>query len=240
VPLSGELLALHEREDDYRGDPDLVRPYIEDREVHMIVAAEKMGTSTSLEKVVDRLPDSARAAILTNRQIKYGDPLPYRTSASGITLDKIKRLITDNEVVNYAILPSGEAFATVPESYPKLHNFIHMMPNGVHQMQHAGFKNETLTYMFMAARAWEAQMTQRRFAGQQKTKMENNVVSFAYGIDHAKELNFVENRIGQQDRTVSSIINVTVGGTSGYDTDKAVETLHELLAIAKDLAVRSK
>jgi hypothetical protein len=240
VALSGELLALHHKEDDYQGDETLVGMAIQDREVHMVSAPTKTGKSTIIEAVVKILPDSALASSITDRHRKPGDPLTasFQTLDEGMTSNKIKYLINNEEVVNFAVSPTGFIYGSLPEGYPALHNYLPMLPNGVPQMRKAGFKRDTHSYVTLPGNAWHAVLGPNPNVG----RMEEAVVNLTYAQEHADELEFIRNRIGKDGlaHAANVLINISVGSGVGDDKDKALEDIAEMLAIAKDLAVRSK
>lgn len=240
MPLSSELLALHEREDTYIGDPDLVGAIIATKQLHMLAGPTRIGKSSTLDRIVDVLPDSAVVGTITNRERKLGDPLNYKTLSEGMTTERIKYLITNQDLVNYAVFPTGDIYGSLPESYPAKHNFLPTMTTGIAQLENAGFETTTLTYMVMAAGAWAQQVRGQGFKGKRKQRMEEAVVSLTYAKDNIEKINFVKNRIGYLDQTVNDLIHVTLGETAGYDKEKALETLDELLAIAKGFAVQSE
>ena len=240
MALSGEQLALHHKEDDYQGDETLVGLVIEDKELHMVSAATKTGKSTIINETVRILPDSALASSITDRRRKPGDPLTasFQTLDEGMTSAKIKFLINNGEVVNFAVSPTGFIYGSLPEGYPALHNYLPMLPSGVPQIRKAGFKRDTHSYVTLPGEAWRAILG----PNPNKGRMEEAVVNLTYADEHANELEFIRNRIGKEglSRATNTLINISVGSGFGDDKNKAMEDIAEMLAIAKDLAVRSK
>ena len=238
MPLTGELFALHHKEDDYQGDQTLVGLMIEDKELHMVSAPTKTGKSTIIEEVVKIIPDSALTSSITDRTRKMGDPLTYVTLDEGMTSSRIKYLINNDEVVNYAVSPTGNIYGSLVEGYPATHNYLPMLTNGVKQIRKAGFKRYTHSYVTLPGNAWES--TLGRYPN--KGRMEEAIVSLTYADEHMNDLEFIRNRIGKEGlaRAASVLMNISVGSGTGDDKNNAIEDISEMLVIAKDLAVRLK
>ena len=241
MALSGELLALHHKEDAYKGDETLVGSVIDGKELHMVSGVHKAGKSTIIEQTVKILPDSALASSITDRLRKPGDPLhsAFLTLSEGMTSERIKFLINNGEVVNYAVLVgTGNIYGSLPEGYPALHNFLPTLPSGVVQLRNADFKRTTHSYVTLAGNAWRSTLGDKVSRG----RMEESVVNLTYAQEHANDLEFIRNRIGQEGlaRAANTLINISVGSGVGDDKNKALEDVSEMLAIAKDLAVRSE
>ncbi len=240
MALSGEQLALHHKEADYQGDPALVGMAVMGKYLHMLSGAPDSGKKTVLKQVVSILPNAVLAWTFTDRTPKVSDISNHVRATS---TEKLKFLINNDEVVNYAVDPvTGSIRATLADSFPATHNFIPILTSAVPQVEHAGFKDTTHAYLTLAGNAWKSSLGKEGYASGQKSVANRAIVSLTYAQDNADDLEFVRNRIGQDGlaNATKTLLNISVGSGFGDDKNKAMEDIAEMLAIAKDLAVRSK
>ncbi|MDB5160111.1 MAG: hypothetical protein JWO99_374 [Candidatus Saccharibacteria bacterium] len=239
MALSGELLALHHKEDDYKGDEFLVGTQIYNKTTHMVAGVSNAGKTTLIEHAVPLVENSAMVGTVTDRGYKEDDPGNYVYFSS----DHIKFLINDDQMVNYAVHPAtGKLYGTLPESFPAKHNFLPTMVTSMKQIERAGFDETTRTYITMEGVSWRGLIEAVDFKGSRRARMEEGITSLTTAEQEAETFQFVRNVLGETGlkQATNDLIAVTVGGEEGYDRNKAVEDIREMLAIAKDLAVRSE
>lgn len=241
MPLSEQLKLLHEFEPSYKGHPGRVGSYIANARLHMVEGATNSGKTT----VIDRLVEISGANAVpsrTDRPRKYGDPLRYETASEGYELEDIIADIDRHDVVNYAIFPTGRVYATYPHHYTAIHNYLPTMVENVPQLTQANFLSTDESYVYLVKNAWKSIVHTKTFDGQRKARMEEAVISYEYAIEHANDIAFVKNRLGQNGlaRAARTLLAVTVAHDPGDDKDRAIADIIDLRDYAKKQAFSAK
>lgn len=240
MTLSAELLQLRDAQDEYVGDETLVGRSIQDKELHMLSGPTRVGKSTIIQRTLELMPESALGSSITDRTRKPGDPQneAFITLTEGMTSKQIRWLIAHRRLVNYAVSPTGFIYGSLAEGYPARHNFLPTLTGGVLQLQKSAFKRKTHSYVTLSGNAWRTNIGSHV----SQSRMEEGIVSLEYADEHMEELEFVRNRLGKEglSRAAYTLMNIAAGTGAGDDKNKAFEDIHEMLAVAKDLAVRSK
>ena len=238
--LSPELQLLQEREATYSADPTIIGEKLANKTLIMVGGPTKVGKTTLIRRAIDILPNAAAAPSVTDRQRKEGDPSDYLTATEGVTRHGLTSAIEKRTLVNYAIHPAGNIYATDLDSYPADFNFLPTIMNEtvIEQLRHAGFKKAAIAYILMSENAYLQTVGNDSFNGKRAARMEEAISSLEYAKEHVKDISFIHNRLGQDrlEFAAKDLAFVGYGAISGEDKTKSLELIDGMLAAAKKLA----
>ena len=238
MSLSPELQELHDAESLYIGDPQLVGEKIKNVRLHGVVGATTSGKTTLITRAVDLMPDSNAVPSAVDRFRKPGDPDNYETASEDITTDKLIHDIRAGLLVNYAIFPTGNIYATYSDYYSATHNFLPTMSSSIAQLSQAAFASFDQTYIYLPAEQWAELIKAKNFNGKRKERMKDAIESFDYALEHPDNLVFIRNQYGREglERAARELMFVANGTSQGDNKEKAIEDIKKLKAIAYELA----
>jgi guanylate kinase len=239
--LQTQLKQLDAQRDDYRYDGT----QISSKTLTVLVAPSAVGKSTIITEVLrlckERGIDAGEVGTLTTRKRRSAsDPANYRTADEGITHEWMIDQISDKNLVNWSLSPTGDLYGTSADSFANAYNFLPVLPSSIPMLERAGFKEFHIVYITAPAVQWAERLDERRndstFAG----RVHEAVSSLEFARHHIDSLHVVNNETTLQNGhpqptgAAEQIIGIATG-EAVQSQDSSLESINEMLVYAQQL-----
>lgn len=204
--LSLELERLKSEESSYEPSDD-VRRLMSEKTLIALIGPSAVGKSTIAKEMI-RLGGAEFSEVLSamTRRRRQDDPVGYQTADEGFSIEHALELIHERAVTNYAVHPSGNIYATLPESFPAAYNILPLLPGSVATMQRAGFKAVYMFYVVTSVEALENQLAGRVEDPSFAARLSEGRDSLSWVLAHKNELSFIENAYGEPEKAARQAI----------------------------------
>lgn len=206
--LSLEFERLKNEEPLYEPS-DNVKRRMSEKSLIALIGPSAVGKSTIAREII-RAGGSEFSEVSSamTRRRRPDDPSGYQTADEGFTIERGLELIHAHAVTNYSIHPSGNIYATLPESFPTPYNILPLLPGSVAAMQKAGFKKVYPFYIVSSVEALEKQLADRALDPSFAARLSEGRNSLVWALAHKNELSFIENKYGEPQEAARRIISL--------------------------------
>lgn len=227
--LTPELQQLKAQEPYYEPSAK-VRKQMGAKTLIALIGPTAVGKSTIVHHTLELGgADFSEAYSAVTRPRRSDDPAEYRTGSEGFTIDKAIELIREGGVTNYSVHPSGNIYASTPESFPARYNLLPLLPGSLPAMKKAGFAAVHAVYIVTHAKAWATQLAMRRDDPSFQARLEEADKSLSWAVEHANELTFIENTSGEPRQAAAQILELTHKPIRMRHKQQGIELVHDML-----------
>lgn len=221
--LSLELERLKAEENSYQPS-DAVKQRMADKSLIALIGPSAVGKSTIAKEII-RLGGSEFSEVLSamTRRRRSDDPAGYQTADEGFTIERALELIHARAVTNYAIHPSGNIYATLPESFPSRYNILPLLPGSVETMRKAGFEAVHMLYIVTTIEALESQLAGRVNDPSFAARVSEGCDSLRWGLEHSDEVSFIQNIYGQPEAAAQQALRTVKEPQAMAEKEKGKE-----------------
>lgn len=234
-------LTLKDFEDSY-APGDSVHDAVSNKSFTGIIGPFGVGKSTLVEAALQIEPQLKAIHTTTTRGRKPEDPAHFRTADEGVTFSTFRDAVADRSLVNYSVIPGADIYGTFPEDFPDTYSIGPFLPQSMHHIEQAGFKNYRFIYIVSPGELWRGyveksrrNMSPDRFLA----RAYEAAISLQFAKDNQDRLTFIENIDGPAGiaTTAQKIARLSLfQANEALDTEKANQYLNEMLAVARELA----
>lgn len=220
--LPRELQLLKDHELDYEPS-QATQQQLSGKTVVAIIAPTAVGKSTIIERVVERgAGEFSESHSVVTRERRSTDPKKYLTKNEGYTTARVTELIHEHKLTHYTIHPSGNIYASLPESFSTTYSLLPCVPQILSAVHRAGFKSMHSIYIVCSVKQWSAQLTHRHDDTHYEARLHEAITSLTWAIDHSEECLFVENVHDNLNVTADTIIAIAKGDTASTNKDHGI------------------
>lgn len=199
-----------------------------------LVGPTAIGKSTLINEVLHIGGDDySEGYSVVTRTRRPSDPALYRTADEGYSIERVTKMIDNQEVTNYTVHPGGQLYASIPESFPATYNLLPTMPDSLPLLRKAGFAAVHAVYIVTTGKEWGQRLETRRDDPAYAGRIIEAAASLQWGIEHADTLSFVNNESGQLEHSAQNIISIAKGTAQPGSHEEYLKLLHEMLVVAQ-------
>lgn len=234
MTLTPELEKLRREEALYEPSAD-VKQRMAEKSLVALIGPSAVGKSTVACEVIHQGGDAfSEAYSSVTRPRRADDPAGYQTADEGFTIQRALELIRQREVTNYAIHPSGNIYATLPENFPATYNLLPLLPGSFAAMQKAGLKAVHAVYIVTSVQALERQLADREGDPSFGARLHEGIRSLEWGLANKNQLSFIENIHGQPSVAAARIMALLSEEQPTEEKEQGVELAEVMLEFLRN------
>jgi len=220
------LNRLHEIENDYKPNPDIVAE-LGTKTIVMVVGATCQGKNLIMDTAVKLDERFHIAHTRTSRPPRTGDEpgryTYFENSDEG--LRPVFEAIENHAMVQYAVNPySPLIYGSMPTDYPTEYNLADIISSAVDNFRHLGFKRTIAISVVSEPASWLQRFEERFPVGdaQRGARKDEAIESLTWSLAQDHDHYWVHNVDGQPELAAEQLIAIAEGTGSGQPETRAL------------------